>query len=471
MACTSYPNICIVQGQTYRQTFTAEGNWSGAECRGQIRDNWLNSDGAIKAVFEFGSLSYDDETDLTTVEGAISHQQTTLLPTTKYQGTGTQSVKNSLVYDVEIELDDNVFKLAPGYVRVIAEVSDYSVIYDPPVIWNGGIDNIELTETNGLIDTYTIWGDADKTINLGTFNVTNSEGVGIESANYDNSTGVLTFIYTDGSEFSTEDIRGEKGDKGDSPVKGVDYFDGVDGYTPIKGVDYFDGSDADLDAATIKTRYESNDDTNAFTDAEKTKLAGITAGAEVNVNADWNAVSGDSQILNKPTLGTAAATDSTDYATTAQGGLADTALQPSALNNTVLTGIPTAPTAPEGTDTTQIATTAFVLANSSNASFNFSVNTVTYNDGGTSTIDANSGGNVVFSLTSNGSSTTIAMANIPTTGTRYAFELHLTWTSGAITFPASWSRGENPPSTTGNYLITGITIDGGTSFTLTVVYQ
>lgn len=35
---------------------------------------------------------------------------------------------------------------------------------------------------------------------------------------------------------------------------------------------------------------------------EKTKLAGIQAGAEVNVNADWNAVSGDAQILNKPTI-------------------------------------------------------------------------------------------------------------------------------------------------------------------------
>jgi len=40
--------------------------------------------------------------------------------------------------------------------------------------------------------------------------------------------------------------------------------------------------------------------------ADKTKLDGIQAGAEVNVNADWNASSGDAQILNKPTLGTAA---------------------------------------------------------------------------------------------------------------------------------------------------------------------
>jgi hypothetical protein len=36
--------------------------------------------------------------------------------------------------------------------------------------------------------------------------------------------------------------------------------------------------------------------------ADKSKLDGIAAGAEVNVNADWNAVSGDAQILNKPTI-------------------------------------------------------------------------------------------------------------------------------------------------------------------------
>jgi hypothetical protein len=37
-----------------------------------------------------------------------------------------------------------------------------------------------------------------------------------------------------------------------------------------------------------------------MTDAEHDKLSGIADGAEVNVNADWNATSGDAQILNKP---------------------------------------------------------------------------------------------------------------------------------------------------------------------------
>ena len=40
--------------------------------------------------------------------------------------------------------------------------------------------------------------------------------------------------------------------------------------------------------------------TNDYTTVEKNKLAGIAEGAEVNVNPDWNAISGKGQILNKP---------------------------------------------------------------------------------------------------------------------------------------------------------------------------
>lgn len=42
--------------------------------------------------------------------------------------------------------------------------------------------------------------------------------------------------------------------------------------------------------------------TNDYTADEKAKLANIAAGAEVNVNADWNATTGDAAILNKPTI-------------------------------------------------------------------------------------------------------------------------------------------------------------------------
>lgn len=66
----------------------------------------------------------------------------------------------------------------------------------------------------------------------------------------------------------------------------------------------------------------------AMTTGERSKLAGIEVGAQVNVQADWDAVAGDAYIQHKPVLGTAAATDASDYATAGQGAKADTALQP-----------------------------------------------------------------------------------------------------------------------------------------------
>lgn len=56
------------------------------------------------------------------------------------------------------------------------------------------------------------------------------------------------------------------------------------------------------------------------------------------VNSDWNASSGVAEILNKPTLGTAAAASTTDFATAAQGALADTAIQPSDLATVATSG-------------------------------------------------------------------------------------------------------------------------------------
>ena len=64
---------------------------------------------------------------------------------------------------------------------------------------------------------------------------------------------------------------------------------------------YVDSQDA-LKVDKIAGKGLSTED---YTSTEKTKLGTIQSGAEVNVNADWNAVSGDAEILNKPTIPTA----------------------------------------------------------------------------------------------------------------------------------------------------------------------
>jgi len=63
-----------------------------------------------------------------------------------------------------------------------------------------------------------------------------------------------------------------------------------------------DGSTGDQTNAEIRTAVEAASDSNVFTDADHTKLNAIAAGAEANVQPDWNASSGDAQILNKPTI-------------------------------------------------------------------------------------------------------------------------------------------------------------------------
>jgi hypothetical protein len=94
---------------------------------------------------------------------------------------------------------------------------------------------------------------------------------------------------------------------------------------------------------------------NNYTTAEKTKLAGIQAGAEVNVNADWNATSGDAQILNKPTLGTAAAQNTsyfflaTDVIPLTNGGTGGTT-RTTAINGLRIFVQTTAPSSPQEGD-------------------------------------------------------------------------------------------------------------------------
>ena len=213
-------NITIIQGQTYYlPPFEIDGDWTGGVCRGQIRDKYLYlEDSVVLAYFQFEDLTYDSVTDKTTVKPYIDHQFTSLIPPTKWRRVGDPSDRNAYVFDIEIEKDGKVWKYEPKFAGIIPEVTDNSVVVDLPIIWDGSINRIELTETNGLIKTYTAWGDEDETVNLGTFDVTDGE-------------------------------KGDKGDKGDT------------GDTP--------------DAQSIKTLYESNLDTNAFTDSEKTQLGDL----------------------------------------------------------------------------------------------------------------------------------------------------------------------------------------------------
>ena len=175
-----------------------------------------------------------------------------------------------------------------------------------------------------------------------------------------NANGYLTGVITSAGQLGGQvvGLRGLKGDKGETGDKGDT---GDDGYSPSASVsksgnkatititdkegtttaDVYDGSsvpsggttgqvltkDSDMDydaswedpsggtitdvtvdgtsivddgVAELETATQLRD--GLMTALDKQKLDGIASGAEVNVNADWDAVSGDAQILNKPTI-------------------------------------------------------------------------------------------------------------------------------------------------------------------------
>lgn len=111
-------------------------------------------------------------------------------------------------------------------------------------------------------------------------------------------------------------IPGDKGDPGDPASNLITSVNGKQGVVVLDKTDIGLGnvdntSDADKPISSATSTALSNKvdkvsgkglSTEDYTTVEKSKLSGIAEGAEVNVNADWNSTSGDSEILNKPDL-------------------------------------------------------------------------------------------------------------------------------------------------------------------------
>lgn len=161
--------------------------------------------------------------------------------------------------------------------------------------------------------------------------------------------------------------------------------------------------------------------TEDYTSAEKTKLSGIAAGAQVNAVTSVAGRTG-AVVLAKADVGLGSVDNTADSAkpvSTAQ----QTALDLKAnLASPALTGTPTAPTAADGTSTTQLATTAFVQG----AVGGFLSKTTT---GGTTTLTTVEASNPVIKIS--GTLTSNAVLEIPVASKRnYSIE---NATTGAFT--------------------------------------
>lgn len=111
-----------------------------------------------------------------------------------------------------------------------------------------------------------------------------------DSGEFDGYTPVKGVDYFDGAkgdpftykDFTPEQLASLKGDKGDKGDNGIDGKDGADGYTPVKGVDYFDGVNG-------KSAYQIAVD-NGFVGTEAEWLASLRGadGKDGGIQPDWN---------------------------------------------------------------------------------------------------------------------------------------------------------------------------------------
>ena len=162
------------------------------------------------------------------------------------------------------------------------------------------------------------------------------------------------------------------------------------------------------------------------------------------------------------------------------------------LDSPTFTGTPAAPTAASGTNTTQIATTAFVtaaipavdpdIAKTDVAQTFVPTQTFTaasVHNGGLTVdgpyeqaaeavaaldIDLNTGNYFTKTISAN---STFTFSNPPASGTVGSFTLELTHTSGTVTWPASvkWPADTAPTLTAGKtHLFMFVTDDGGTRY-------
>lgn len=278
----------------------------------------------------------------------------------------------------------------------------------------GNLSNLSTTSKSDLVSAINeVYGDAASSIQSVTEGATDGtisvDGVDVpvhglgtaaytSSASYDQAGAANTAEtnaknYADGlaSNYATAaqgakaDTALQSGDNVSDLVNDAGYITSISssdvttalGYTPIESITTgstngtlnVDGTDVSVyglgtaaytsstDYATsaqgtlASTAVQPGDLATVATTGDYTDLINTPTIPAAQVNSDWNAVSGVAQILNKPTLGTAAAASTTDFATAAQGSLADTAVQPGDLatvatsgNYSDLSGTPTIPT-------------------------------------------------------------------------------------------------------------------------------
>ncbi|MCP4248072.1 MAG: hypothetical protein GY778_13580 [bacterium] len=243
---------------------TVKGNYAASAAPG------VNDDAA--AGYAVGSRWIDTTADLAYVcvdatAGAAVWVETTAGAGGGEANTGSnQGTAGVGVFDTKAGVELQFRNVAPGSAKVTAALNgkNIEVDVDGGKVLDGEIAGNGLATRTGA-ETY-----VNRSIAVGSAKLTVANGNGV-AGNPTLDLGPHASDHTDGS----DDIQSATGvQKGLATAAQIAKLNGIEA-----------GATADQSAAEIKAAYESNADTNEFSDGEQTKLAGIEAGATADQTA------------------------------------------------------------------------------------------------------------------------------------------------------------------------------------------
>lgn len=196
--------------------------------------------------------------------------------------------------------------------------------------WNGGVPipaNQRVELNNGRVFGATINERGDFEIGDGIFSIDGTTGSATINTSEFNLSG-LNFVgpFSRNGGFSTVGVQLREVSDNTSLIASTGAADGNTVPTQSAVKSYVDSTTVQSVDLSVPTGFTSSGGPitgsgsitlayasgyQGFTTAEASKLSGIAAGAEVNVQSDWNAISGDALILNKPTIPTGDLVDDT----------------------------------------------------------------------------------------------------------------------------------------------------------------
>lgn len=114
----------VKQGSSFTITFLYEGDYRLWQAKGQIRNDYLGKGGTLVGDFSFLPLTYNEETNKTTIVCNLKASVTKNMPPTVFQNQQGTALNNKTAYVYEIRLEnpqdeDAVISIVePSFVQV-----------------------------------------------------------------------------------------------------------------------------------------------------------------------------------------------------------------------------------------------------------------------------------------------------------------------------------------------------------------